>query len=441
MRDRDHVAWLYAQLPGLVDDETLSPEAAEKLRRRFGELAGAESRSGAIALFGVVGAALVGGGVILLLAHNWDDLSRTSRAILSFMPLLCGQALAAFALFARSDSVAWRESAGAFLALAVGASIALVAQTYNLGGDFGDFMLSWTLLALPTAYVLRATLPALLYLIGVVSWAGVDWNASGEALLYFPLVALALPWWVRAARGNPYRAPPVLFGWFFALTAPIGVGFALQKILDRHGVWMLVVGAFAAALFLAGCRWWGRAMSAGQRPLQTVGALGASAATLAFSFEDLWRSELGSWRSGESFLDAGHAWAWLAAAGICLVWAALWLWSLRDRQPAQSFLGAVPLVTAIGIALTLGAHAPLAAMLLFNLYLLALSVGLIVVGFRNRELAFVNGGMLLLSAAIVIRFFDADIGFVARGVAFIALGLGFLAVNLLLLRRKGAASS
>jgi hypothetical protein len=49
--------------------------------------------------------------------------------------------------------------------------------------------------------------------------------------------------------------------------------------------------------------------------------------------------------------------------------------------------------------------------------------------------------MLLLSAAIVIRFFDADIGFVARGVAFIALGLGFLAVNLLLLRRKGAASS
>ena len=47
--------------------------------------------------------------------------------------------------------------------------------------------------------------------------------------------------------------------------------------------------------------------------------------------------------------------------------------------------------------------------------------------------------MLLLTALIVMRFFDTDVGFLIRGLAFIAAGVGFLVVNIILLkRRKGA---
>ena len=72
--------------------------------------------------------------------------------------------------------------------------------------------------------------------------------------------------------------------------------------------------------------------------------------------------------------------------------------------------------------------------------LLSVGVGLLVRGFRARRTGTVNAGLLVVFALILLRFFDEDLGFAVRGVVFVLLGLAFLAVNLVLARRKGAAS-
>jgi len=440
MREQRHIAWLHEQLPGLVGDGTLTAEAAQSLRRRYGE-ADASRGLQAATLFGVLGAVLVGGGIILLLAHNWDNFSRTTRAALSFAPLVLAQALAARALWRHTESAAWRESAGAFLPLAVGASIALIAQTYNIGGDLSDFLLTWSLLALPVAYLLRATIPVILYLVGITAWAGAQWTESAEALGFWPLLALALPWWRLEAKANPYRPRPILFAWIFALVLPIGVGASLRDVLEYHGTWMLVCSVIAGALFLAGRRFWGEATSRAQKPLQTLGALGLVGLGLAFSFEELWRDQIGAWRGGARvFADEAlsHPLAWAIVALWLAAWLGLWLDSFRFKDAARTFLGAMPLFAAAGLALASFGH-PGAAMLLLNLYLFALGVGTLVAGVRAQSLATVNGGMLILAAVILCRFFDADLGFVARGVAFIVLGASFLAVNVVLMRKKRGA--
>jgi hypothetical protein len=59
----------------------------------------------------------------------------------------------------------------------------------------------------------------------------------------------------------------------------------------------------------------------------------------------------------------------------------------------------------------------------------------VVAGVRDRRLSVVNGGMLVLAALIICRFFDSDLGFVVKGLAFIAVGVGFLVTNLLLVKR------
>jgi hypothetical protein len=123
---------------------------------------------------------------------------------------------------------------------------------------------------------------------------------------------------------------------------------------------------------------------------------------------------------------------WLAA------WLGLWTDSFRWKDPARTFLGAMPVFVAMGLALTRFDH-PFAAMLLLNAYLFALGVGTLVAGLGERSLAMVNAGMLILAALILSRFFDADLGFIARGVAFIALGAGFLFVNVVMMRRGGVA--
>ncbi|MFY9657677.1 MAG: DUF2157 domain-containing protein [Methylocystis sp.] len=440
MRDQKHIAWLYEQLPGLVSEGTLTSEAAQRLRERYGEAEGGRGVQSAT-LFGVLGAVLVGGGIILLLAHNWDDFSRTTRAALSFAPLVLAQALAGYALWRKPESVAWREGAGAFLTLAIGASIALVAQTYNIAGDVGDFLLTWSLLALPIVYVTPAIVPALLYLIGVTVWASAQWTSNAEALGYFVLVALILPWWLFEAKDNPYRPRPVIFAWAFALLLPYGLTASLHDAFDLQGVWMLLSGAIAGALFLAGRRFWGEGISRMQQPLQTLGALAAVVLALVFSFEDIWRMQMrdltGDAGAFRHALSADPI-AFAIAALWLLLWLALWIDSLRFRDWARSLLGALPIFVALGLVLTRFDY-PLAAMLLLNAYLFALGLGTLLAGLGEQSLGRVNGGMLILAAVILVRFFDADIGFIARGLAFIALGASFLIVNLVMIRRRGAA--
>ena len=95
------------------------------------------------------------------------------------------------------------------------------------------------------------------------------------------------------------------------------------------------------------------------------------------------------------------------------------------------------MVAVIGYSMSGAGEPVIFSTILFNLYLLTLGIGTIVVGLRNERLGTVNVGMLILMTLILARFFDSDMGFVARGIAFIILGIGFLTTNLVLMRRGG----
>jgi len=436
--NKQHVQWLYEELPGLVGKGVLPAEVAERIRRHYGEpdAPGSSAKWWAVVLFSILGAVLIGGGIILLLAHNWEELTRPMRAVISVLPLAVATALGAWLLWTQRASTAWREGVGTAQTLAIGASIALVAQTYNLGGRFDEFMLTWALLALPIAYLLRATLPALLYLVGITVWTGSVTFQSGNALWYFPLVGLALPflWWT--SRENRYHPRPVLFAWVLAITVCIGSGFAVERVCGKLDAWPALFGGLFALLYLVGARWWGEASAAWQRPLQNVGALGAVGLAVVLSFGDAWSHT--QWRYYWDNVDAWRAGWQLAVAAIWPVAAiALWVQSWTRRAWSEVMIGAVPALAVIGWAAALSEAEVLGAVL-FNLYLFALGIGTLVIGLRERRLGVVNAGLAVLAVVILCRFFDSDLGFVVRGVAFIAIGIGFLVTNLMLVRAKGA---
>ena len=85
---------MYEELPQLVARGVLAPDAAERLRAHYGPVETAKPARLAIAFFGILGALLIGAGIILLLGHNWENLTRPVRAFLSFLPLLLAQGLA-----------------------------------------------------------------------------------------------------------------------------------------------------------------------------------------------------------------------------------------------------------------------------------------------------------------------------------------------------------
>lgn len=439
MKDRKHVAWLYEQLPTLVSEGVLAPEAAVRLHRRYGVVDTHVGRRWAMTLFSILGAMLIGSGLILLLAYNWEGLSRPMRALIALAPLLIAQMLAAWVLWSKTESAAWREGVGTFLTLAIGISIALISQTYHLGGDLDDFLLTWGVLGLPVAYLLRATVPALLYIIDITFWTSVVMQEGWQALGYWPLLIALLPYVWSVTRSNRYQACSVLLCWLLALTWPFALGMSLHRVIDTPASWLLLYSAVAGVLYMTGARFWGEATTTWQRPWQTLGALGVVVLALVFSFEEVWMQEmrLSYWRD-----TSGVSWQTLVACGLALLWPGaavlLWLDSVLQRRLPLILPGAMPVVAITAYTVVHHTELGLLGMLLFNAYLLILGVSVLLMGLRTRRLATINAGILILAAVIVSRFFDADIGFVLRGVVFIILGIGFLVTNLVLMRRQGA---
>jgi uncharacterized membrane protein len=102
MRNQKAIKWLYQQLPLLIENEIIPSETAEKIKHYFGEVEEKPDFNIAFLLAGILGAVLIGGGIILIFAYNWENLSKTWRTILSFLPLIFAQGIYTFVFFKKS---------------------------------------------------------------------------------------------------------------------------------------------------------------------------------------------------------------------------------------------------------------------------------------------------------------------------------------------------
>ena len=441
MNDRKHVTWLYEQLPSLVNGKILTPETAEKLRRHFGEPGAGGGKKLAVLILSILGAALIGAGVILLVAHNWDDLSREIRTVLAFIPLLAAIALSGWVMLRRRESAAWCEGSATFWALTIGSTISLVAQIYNIHGDTARFFLTWILLGVPIVYVLRSNVAACLYLVGATAWAGcaADEYTAGTSLWYWGLLILPMPHMIRLWYKQRYGWGSALTGWVLALSLCVGAGFALEGTMK--GSWIGTYTGLLALMYLAGVRWFKEATTGRRSPWQSVGAIGLGVVALMLTYEWPWKMiqypgwhEV--WAPGSVLVVGNLVAALLPIAAVCVAGreARMAGWSELDRV----MVGLAPLCGVIGYVFAAVYQNEVVGRVLFNVYLFGLGLGLLVAGLRTNKLGHVNVGLLALSALIIARFFDSDLSFLARGVAFILVGAGFLTANVVMLRRKGA---
>lgn len=431
------VRWLYGELPDLVAKGIIAPEAAERLRLHYGEPKDSR-RSVALAVCAIFGTLLIGFGVILVFAHNWDDLSRPMRVSLSLAPLLACQALAAWVLLRARDSAAWCEGAATSVMLAIAASISLVGQTYHISGDFGGFLLAWMLLSLPLAYLFRASVPAVLYLAGITAWAA---QVRFEtAPYYWALLALFLPYYFYALLRDTYGLRTSFLSWTLAIALCVAVGLNLEHAMP--GLWIIIYAGLLAIMHLSGTLWFSEAASYWQRPFQFIGGRGIVILSFILTFDEPWR-HIG-WRylyySGYS-RQTGEIADYVLATAFTVLAVSMSVRCVRVGKTTSIALGMAPVIAILGFLVTAAYDSHLIAVALFNLYLLAVGVSAIVGGIREERLGQLNGGMFVLAALLAARFFDSDLSIVARGLVFIVLGIGFLLINVWMLRRKAAAKA
>jgi hypothetical protein len=423
--------WLLGELPGLVAGGVIDQAAAERLRRHYeSDVSDGGGRRVAVVVFGGLGAVLIGGGIVLLLAHNWDELSRTMRAGLTVALLLAAQGLAGWALLARPRSTAWGEGAAAFLALAVGASIALVSQTYHIGGDYRTFLLTWCLLALPLAFLFGSHLTAVIVwgLVFLRVW-GTTWGRSDDPGFWGLAAAGGLYFLLAAKRAERDWRLPMLAGVAAAVlvlggTASVGIGSRPAPVL--------YLGGLLGFLYAAGTPAAGREATGWMRVLRGMAVPAIALCSLLGTYDSPW--EHVARRPGSIWHTGVLVGAALGA--IALVPA---LRHLRGSRWDEALFAGALVPATLGVAAALSGHVAL-AMLVCNGYLAAMGLATLARGLGEARLGATNIGLILLATLAIARFFDADLSFIARGIGFILVGLSFLGVNAYLVRRRREAS-
>lgn len=424
--NKDRAAWLIDELPELEQAGVVDTATSSRLRAYYAEAA--EGRGVALGLSGILGALLVGLGVILLVAHNWDQWSRGLRLLVAALPLIAAQIACVWTLRQRPDSVVWRESTAVFAALAFAALLALVSQIFQFGSDLDRYLLNCALVAVPLVYALDVSALAILAGGALLGWVAASDEAQRQPLTVLLAFATVAPQVVRAWLADRHSIrTALLIGWLVPL---LFASLTLTMPWLRHYGWLWFASCSLLLILIDAEA--GGVAALMRRPLRVYGELGWALIALAATFPAFWTGHDFQRYADRPLQQAGVV--LLLVLTLCVVLGARALWR-RQWLLAALAVPALALAAAQGGALA-SAATPLAV--LFNLYVLAIGIALIAEGVRERVLRAVSSGLTLLAVLVLIRFFGGEWSFVIRGIAFVCIGLAFLAANAWLRRKVEA---
>ena len=440
-KNKKYIPWLYSQLDILTRKNVIGPGTAKNIREYYGEVPESKKLTGT-AIFTALGLTLIGFGILLIIAFNWDKFPRFPKVALSLAPLAAGLTLAYFAHKQRKKKITYMEGAGAFWFLSIGGTIALISQTYNIVGNLEGFLFIWLILALPVMYALGSSFAYFFYVAWVIWWASVAQNDGGYAVGFWFFMAAALPFFIKKFREDRYSDGVIRNSFITALAFTIGTGVSLEKCVP--GLWIVIYMSMFSLLYLSSGTLYKDREGVLRRPFQWFSVLGIAILTLMLTMKWNWYHVGWNYYRTESRFNSIAAIGDYVIAVVLISAALLMLFdSFRYKKPWLMDYGAAPVV-AIVCYLLMSFYGPvdndialLSVLAIMNIYAAYIGMKTIMAGVELRQMAVVNGGMLILGVLIMMRFFDLDFGLMERGVAFIVIGSAILAGSRLIAGRIG----
>lgn len=415
-REKDLQEWREA---GLIDAETQDRIAGylrEKEKKQTPPL---------FALFAVIGALLTGGGISLLVAHNWDQLPQAAHLAVAIFLLLGGQALVFYTLRRRKESAAWRESSGILHYFSLGGCLAIISQEFYLGGDIDGFLLLWNALFIPAVFLLRSPTGSGLALAGssiVAAISGYAFlqNHSGYLIGSLVLLSLLAYFYLRFLQGSERTHARRIHHWLWAMVVPLLFG-----ILFKHNTGFTVP---ALGVLFVLYRYIGQLPALRENDFFGSGWISIGTVGWVVMMEWMGFREYWAWHIEENIAKAAEpATGTIAFFALLVLTAAVGVFT-RIGSGKKDILdfGFVPIALALALLQLIG---PWAAALFCNLWLFISGVLIMRKGGNEDNLGALNLGLAIVALVLLTRFFDERIDYLLRGLAFIATGIAFFLVN------------
>jgi len=206
----------------------LTPDQKERILARYRHIEEIEQKAGPgklVTTISILGAVLVGVGVLLLIASNWSEIPRWGKLGIIFGGMLTSYSLGYVMRYERKNYPKVGASLILLGSIIFGAGIFLIAQIYNVTVHYPNGPLMWGLGILPLAYLLRFKSILMLALLALYLWLGME-----------------LSFHISHGMGGPQNHPGLLHGRHHALVdrfcAP-GSGIAPEYFRSLHSSWAL----------------------------------------------------------------------------------------------------------------------------------------------------------------------------------------------------------
>lgn len=417
-------------IPELVEAEVISSETADKIRDYYRQK-GSQSTNRLFVVFGVLGAILIGLGIILIIAHNWDELSRGTKTFFAMFPLLIGQIFCGYTILKKEESMAWRESSASFLFFAVGACISLVSQIYNIPGNLGGYLLIWMLLCLPLIYLMNSSMVSLLYIVGITVYACETcyWSyPASESYNYWLLLLAILPYYSRLFKKEPDSNFLTFHHWLIPLSLVISLGIVAHQYEELMFIPYI---SLLSLYYMVGNHELFFGKRSRSNGYKIIGSLGTICILLILSFDEYWEKL----RNDSYNLDEVIVSPEFFAAFIITLLAGLLFFNRQKERSLSDLKPIEPVFILFVIIFLIGMFSAISVVLI---NLIVFGIGLLTIrnGANENHLGILNFGLLIITALVMCRFFDTDISFVTRGILFVSVGVGFFATNYNMLKKR-----
>lgn len=163
----NHKPWLRAEIAQWLREGLINDEQANRLYERYPDTAVSRvERPRARSIFASLGAIMLGLGVILLIAYNWEAMHRYSKLGMIFGGFVLSH-LAAAALRSQPRLSQALHLLGTMI---FGAAVWLIAQIYHVDRHYPDACMFWAFAALLMAWLLPSVGQALLAVVLITCW-------------------------------------------------------------------------------------------------------------------------------------------------------------------------------------------------------------------------------------------------------------------------------